>query len=195
MTGKPTYEQLDQQIQKLEKAESERKVADKAERETNQLLECVLNGVPDIIGIQNPDHSIVRYNNAGYKALDMTQEEVVGRTCFSLIGRTKACEECATSLAMKSKKLETVERFVPELGRYFLCRSNPVLDDNGEVRLIVEQLHDITERIQVEDALRESEAKYRSLTENMNDILWTADLGMNTTYVSPSIEKVLVPYW
>jgi PAS domain S-box-containing protein len=191
MTGKPTYEELEQRIQELEKAESERKVADKAQRETNQLLECVLNGVPDIIGIQNPDHSIVRYNNAGYKALDMTQEEVVGRTCFSLIGRTKECEECATSLALKSKKLEIVERFVPELGRYFLCRSNPVLDDNGKVRLIVEQLHDVTERIQVEDALRESEAKYRSLTENMNDILWTADLGMNTSYVSPSIEKVL----
>jgi PAS domain S-box-containing protein len=48
-----------------------------------------------------------------------------------------------------------------------------------------------SERKRTEEALLENEAKYRSLTENMNDILWTADLGMNATYVSPSIEKVL----
>lgn len=41
------------------------------------------------------------------------------------------------------------------------------------------------------DALRKSEEKYRYLTESMNDIIWTTDLEMNTTYASPSIEKVL----
>jgi len=48
-----------------------------------------------------------------------------------------------------------------------------------------------SERKRTEEALLEKEAQYRPLTENMTDILWTADLGMNTTYVSPSIERVL----
>jgi len=39
--------------------------------------------------------------------------------------------------------------------------------------------------------LRSAEAKYRFLTEEMNDVVWTTDLEMRTTYVSPSIEKVL----
>ena len=40
-------------------------------------------------------------------------------------------------------------------------------------------------------ALRESESKFKALTERMNDMLWTTDIEMKTTYVSPSVEKVL----
>ena len=50
---------------------------------------------------------------------------------------------------------------------------------------------DITELKQAEEALKKSEAKYRFLAENMHDILWTADLNLQVTYMSPSIEKVL----
>jgi PAS domain-containing protein len=48
-----------------------------------------------------------------------------------------------------------------------------------------------SERKHMEEDLPDNGAKFRLLAENMNDILWTADLGMNITYLSPSIEKVL----
>jgi DNA-binding NarL/FixJ family response regulator len=41
------------------------------------------------------------------------------------------------------------------------------------------------------ETLRESETRYRFLTEKMNDIIWTMDLSLKTTYVSPSVYKVL----
>jgi PAS domain S-box-containing protein len=50
---------------------------------------------------------------------------------------------------------------------------------------------DITGRKRVENALRESEAKYRFLTEKMYDIIWTANMDFKLTYDSPSVEKVL----
>ncbi len=50
---------------------------------------------------------------------------------------------------------------------------------------------DITSRKQAEAALRESEAKFRFLSENMSDIIWTVDMKFRTTYVSPSVESIL----
>ena len=50
---------------------------------------------------------------------------------------------------------------------------------------------DITDRKKVEEALARSEAKYRYLTEKMNDVVWTMDVNFIMTYVSPSVRKVL----
>ena len=48
-----------------------------------------------------------------------------------------------------------------------------------------------TQREAALDALRESENKYRFLTEKMVDMVWTVNMDLQTTYVSPSIFRVL----
>jgi PAS domain S-box-containing protein/putative nucleotidyltransferase with HDIG domain len=47
------------------------------------------------------------------------------------------------------------------------------------------------ERERVEQALRDSEAKYHFLAESMADAVFLLDLNLVTTYVSPSIERML----
>ncbi len=49
----------------------------------------------------------------------------------------------------------------------------------------------VTESRRTEEVLRENEKKYRFLTENMADIAFMVDMDLRTTYVSPSVEKIL----
>ncbi len=49
--------------------------------------------------------------------------------------------------------------------------------------------HDITHRKLMEQALQESEIKYRLLADNVRDVFWTRDMNLRLTYVSPSITE------
>jgi PAS domain S-box-containing protein len=52
-------------------------------------------------------------------------------------------------------------------------------------------LQSLVEKQRAEEALRDSESKYQFLVESMADVLFTLDINLATTYVSPSIERML----
>ena len=62
---------------------------------------------------------------------------------------------------------------------------------NGEY--ISESFIDVTEQRKAEIALKESEEKYRSITENINDAIWTIDVNnedRRDIFISPSIFEI-----
>ena len=52
-------------------------------------------------------------------------------------------------------------------------------------------VNDVTKQVEAENALRESEEKYRTLIENLNEGVWYIDQDGNTTFVNQSMAKVL----
>lgn len=64
-------------------------------------------------------------------------------------------------------------------------------DDEGRPTGILGVTRDITDRKKAEDALAESEARFRRITDNMVDMVSQTDLDGNFVYVSPSHSNIL----
>jgi len=159
--------------------------------EQKNLLEGIINGTQDMLAIQNPDLTLQRINKAGYEMLGVTSEELGSRKCYELVGRDQPCKTCATRRAQQSGELEQVEKFFPELGIHVACRSNPILDEAGNVKWVVEQLRDITEEKKREDRLRTSENRLRTITESTLDGVLMIDASGNINFWNPAVEKLL----
>ena len=65
-----------------------------------------------------------------------------------------------------------------------------VKDENGNPTRIVFAIRDITERKISQQALIDSEEKYRFMTEHTSDVLWHMDYNFCFDYVSPAIERM-----
>ena len=59
-----------------------------------------------------------------------------------------------------------------------------------ELPMSIIVFQDITEKKRIEQALVESEVKYRSLVENMPDVTWRADGNGKLLFISPNLKKV-----
>lgn len=149
--------------------ERERRLFEDQFREANLLLTAVLNAIPDIIGVQDINHRIIRFNKAGYKFFGIDESSHnPGARCFELLGQQAPCDRCLADEIVQTSQPKQMIKYLDDKGLWMDIRAYPILDMDGRVARIVEHWRDITELKKSEASLKESEEKYRLLVENAN---------------------------
>lgn len=104
-------------------------------------------------------------------------------------------EDPANKVLREGKVAEMTDRavLVTRVGREIPVAFNaaPIKDQQGKILGIVLVILNHTENRARQKALEESEEKYRRIAMNITDVIWTSDLNLNTTYISPSVERLL----
>lgn len=72
-----------------------------------------------------------------------------------------------------------------------LVNVTSVKDENGTLLYHIANVQDISELKRVEQALRESEARFRALFESAKDCLFVKDRSLRYTHVNPAAERLL----
>lgn len=66
-----------------------------------------------------------------------------------------------------------------------------ILNDSGDVLYLQTSTRNVTERILAEEKLKESEERYKLITENSQDVVSLMDLEGNYVFITPSVKETL----
>jgi PAS domain S-box-containing protein len=177
--------ELRQRNTELEKLLSESEQVKRALLETQNTMRALLNAPSDVVLLLDLEGLIVNANATAAQGLGKRLDELIGLCIWDLLpldiakGRKAYVDQMILSGAPV--------RFEDERsGVYFDNVAYPVFGELGKVTQIAVIARDITERKISGKALRESDAKFRAVIDNIQDGILFSDRNMIVSYRSPS---------
>lgn len=195
---------------------SEREEIRKALAESEARFRAIYENSSVGIGLTDIEGNILDVNDAIAKIAGIPREEIVGRN-FREFTTPEEGERQVNSfrdiLEGRSDIYESENRYFRMDGTPFWvrCTSFKVPVAEGETsRYVISLIENIDARKQAEESLRESESRYRLITDNVDDVVWSArwtppeDLasfdprtllesaiqGWRFEFISPSVERL-----
>ncbi len=189
MANKPTYEEEADRVQDLEKKDL------KHIGRENRFFSSILESLPHpFYVIDASDYRVVAANSAAQPGPLPN-----GSTCYVLMHhRDTPCDfaehPCPVEKVKETKEPVTVEHIYYDTDgnpRNIEASAYPVFDVKGNVAQVIKYDIDITDRKQLEEALRERENQYRILLETMNEGFSMIDENQVRTYANQRLCEML----
>jgi len=172
----------------------ERKRAGEALRESEERYSALFDRSLDFIYVHDFEGNFIDANPAAFESLGYTEEEIPSLDIASLLSEDqipiafKVLEEITNT---GSQKELTEFKLKRKDGKYvYIETKGSLIYRDGKPYAVQGVARDITMRKLVEEALRKSEEKYRTILVSIEDAYFEVDIQGNFTFFNDSLCKI-----
>jgi PAS domain S-box-containing protein len=165
-------------------------------RSSEELYQTLMGTSPDAVTMTDLYGNITQVSQRTLELHGFESEDgIIGLNAVELIAEEDRDRAMANiQKALEEGSVSNVEYTLLRAdGSIFFGELNATLIKDGqeEPKAFIATTRDITERKRVEEALRESEERYRQLVENATDVIYGTDINGNFTFVNHVAERVI----
>ncbi len=173
---------------------AERKLTEKALQAKERFLQTVFDAIQDGMTVLDCEFNIIQVNPWMEKTY-ASQMPLAGRKCYEAYQKRKSpCPRCPALLTLATGEAHSEVLSYPSddnSTRWVDLSAFPLKNPSGTVVGIVEYVKDITERKQVEEELRESEAQKRAILDASIDMVRYVDQDMRIIWANRTMTDML----
>jgi PAS domain S-box-containing protein len=177
---------LRQRIAELEKSETRLKRLTEAWRDLWAQYEAIIEAFDGYLYICSPNYEVEFMNQ---RFIERTGYYPLGQKCYKAIhDREDICPWCVNERVFRGETVRW-ETLSPKDHRWYYVVNTPIRHPDGSVSKMA-MIQDITERKEMEKALKEAEEKYRGIFENaVEGIFQTTPEGRYLS-VNPALARM-----
>lgn len=171
-----------------------RKRTEAALRESEEQFRRLFENANDIIYVHDLAGNYISMNKAAETVFGYTREEALKMNMAEIaapdqleVARNKLLEKIEGRSDQTAYEIDCLKK---DGGRITLEVNSTIIRKDGVPIAVQGIARDVTERKQADEALRESEIRYRELFENANDLIYTHDLRGNFTSLNRAGERI-----
>ncbi|UCD82399.1 MAG: sigma 54-interacting transcriptional regulator [Desulfobacterales bacterium] len=157
-------------------------------KQLNEEMDVIINSSYDGLWICDHEGRVVRVNHASEKMSGVKEAEVIGRRMEELVAEG-LFDKSATLEVLKNRTAVTLIQRLKD-GRHILVTGNPVMDQRGNIRLVVVNARDISELNRLHAELEESRALKEKYHSELNYLHRSQKINSKMVIRSTSMQRV-----
>lgn len=191
------YERIDAADGELREHFDELARKEQQVRESETKFRAIIDQSVQFIGLLTTDGTLIDVNRAALEFCGALQEDVLGRPFWTTPwwAHSDELQERLKDAVKRAAAGETVhfEATHPDAEGKLACIDfslKPFFGSDGKISYLIPEGRDITWLKQAEEALRQSEERYRIFVETANEGIWAIDAAFTTTFVNRKMQEI-----
>lgn len=171
---------------------TEQMMAEQQIRENERLFRDLFDNTYDLIQSVDEEGNFIYVNPSWLKTLGYAKKEIPALNLFDVIHKNEHehCMQIFKKVCLGESQVNVKTVFVGKDGREVAVQGSVISQFKDGVFVATQGIfRDITQSLQAEQALKQSEKKYRNLVENVNDLVYSLSKDGVINYISSNVSK------